>query len=358
VPLEVRVRWSDGSAAGGLRVAYAIEEGRPEWGRTSRRTEAATTDADGFLRVAGVPPGRVALSVPFDHGASTDAPIFVTVPGPRPIEVVVPRAGLSSVRVVDAAGEPVAGARVSVHSASGSATSLTTDARGLAYGRLPPRDEIVLLADAPAAGPGELRVAEGVPRQDLVLRLGDGVIEGRIERLDGRPVAGRVALERVLKWPQRTEVVAGWIGAVATDAEGRFRFERVSEGLHRVRVADEGLRLLDRAWDLRPGASGVVKRAIGLAEATALTPVARVEVEGEPGPADPSVRVEALPDGGGEAVRLFYESEARAHRAQPVTPGTWTVRATLRGYETAQARVRIAPEGPVERPHLVLRLAR
>ena len=71
------------------------------------------------------------------------------------------------------------------------------------------------------------------------------------------------------------------------------------------------------------------------------------------------MRVTAVPEAGGDEIWLRPDRLGRGFKAGNfVAPGHWTIRATAPGYEPAEARVRLSPEGPVERPRLVLRPTR
>ena len=194
---------------------------------------------------------------------------------------------------------------------------------------------------------------------EVVIRLGAGRVEGRLLRLDGKPVRARVALWKTVRRVSGGMAVTARQGAVETDGEGRFRFERVSEGLHGLELMSEGLHLFERDMDVQPDAGGVERRVLTTREEAALTLVAEVTVEG-PGPAaQDRLRVWAERKAGEGNVGLIWDHLGHVFRAMgPVAPGVWTIRATAQGYEAAETALTVRLDPPTERARLVLRPSR
>jgi hypothetical protein len=364
-PLEGRIRYPDGSPAAGLKVGYAAESGRPEWGWSHVAWDMSrftVTGRDGSFRTEPLPPARVGLRAPFDPN-SHEPTTTVEFPSAEPIEVVIqPPARSRTVVVLDSAGRRVPKATVMVHTREGnmrSGPATQTDAEGLVRVETPEGGAFTLVVDTPGAGLVVLPVEPGAVRDPIEVRLGAGRIEGRLVRLDGTPARVRLTLERSVGGASWSTLFRGWRGAVEADADGRFRIENVSGGTWRLHVLTEGMRIVENDRNVECDTAPFVRHVITLPEEAALTPVADVVEAGSDAPVPRTTRVVAEPDGGGESVQLVWRSDEKVWRAYGVAmPGAWTIRASAPGFEPAEARVRFRVEGPVERPRLVLRRER
>lgn len=359
--LEVRVRYPDGNPAVDVPWEAAVVTGRPGWGWTSYTRPGAegTTDSAGMFRVSSLPAGPVWLWFRGDEGepaaraevpSGSDPPLLDVRLERRPDPLLV--------RVRDADERPVRAAHVRAFGRSFSeAAEGDTGADGN------------VRLDPPGAGPWSVSVDPGegspvcldaVTREQaeggLTVRLGRGVIAGRLLRLDGTPAPSRIALTATLRLPQHAFAQRGTRGARLPDADGRFRFEGVSDGLYALESLDAGFRVLEGGYTRRADQTGLVVHLVAPGEVDALTLTASV-VDAEDGQALVGAAVWAEPLGGGEPLGLYPEGPSGPYRAhQLAAPGTWVVRAEAKGHERAEARVEVSPRAP--RPSIRLTLAR
>ncbi len=196
---------------------------------------------DGTFELAGLHAGRwrVAASAP-RHGRSRWH--GVDVPGGDGLLLTVPRAASIAGRVVDRAGNPVAGARVSVETIEReSVTSFRIESLADRTGEDGAFEQSVdpgahrLTASAHGLvtlEPVAVRVDAGEQRMDVLLVVvAAGAIDGHARRPDGGSAAGQsVQLSRIDgdAWDHAT---------VAPD--GSFRFEDVAPGRYEVELQPE-----------------------------------------------------------------------------------------------------------------------
>ena len=232
------VRTAEGSPAAGARIGLDWASDTEDASAGSKR---AVADGEGRFALADLPPGSTELWVD-DAQNRVHVRVTVGVPAdadPSPVTVVLPdRRGRTTVRVLDAAGLPVAGAKVTakagppvidtvargVTGADGSValTGLPTDVATVQV--LPPRSVL----HAQEVGPDRLSGGE------VVFRLEAGEVAGRAVRADGTPARVRLALDRDIGACREQ-------GAeVATEADGAFRFTRLPKDSFELRVVDEG----------------------------------------------------------------------------------------------------------------------
>ncbi|HVG92852.1 MAG TPA: carboxypeptidase-like regulatory domain-containing protein [Planctomycetota bacterium] len=358
--LEVHVRDARGSPVAGLRVSYGPEEGRVAWGWTTLRVaRTATTDANGVFAATELPPGRVALRIPFD----AEEPRYVEVPGSGPVEITMAASSVARrVRVRTVGGAPVVKATVRVWTPVDPGPSWRdrregrTDADGLTTVSMPDVGPVTLVVDAPGGAIVAAPLAEGLRPDPIDVGLGNWRLEGRVLSLDGTPL--RVHLAPVL-WLELAgggiEEVAGWRGAVETDVEGRFVFDRLAVDAVGVRVVGSGLSILEPE-PILPGTPPVTLHALTPAQVTALTASAEV-VDAVTGAAlRDSAKVTAVATVGDQKATLLWSQNTGEHRAYaPLPPGEWTIRAEAEGYEPAEVRVTLAGSGSSPRPRIVLR---
>lgn len=173
-------------------------------------------------------------------------------------------------RVVDASGRPVQGAEVAMTTLSNyvevrharlfsdqSRYIQRTDAEGRF--ELKPQMGGVWVVAVHAAGFGRVPASAGV-NGDLVLQPLGG-ISGRWLDEGGRPLAGRqVALSGAIPYPGNC-ALGQTAFTVATDADGRFRFEGVPPG-----------RWLVRGYPLAPGSQGAVSDYLPVVSCVELEP--------------------------------------------------------------------------------------
>lgn len=151
------------------------------------------------------------------------APAQVVLPEPEPVS--------AALRVLDAEGAPIAGARITLRDEGDVRESKLTDAEGVAIVVLPAAGVLRLEveADGFVAHAGELRPDAAV--DDLLVRLSralpEGEIKGKVRSLRG----GKSLRARVVVEPLGT--------TVDTDGEGNFELT-VPPGKYRLRISADG----------------------------------------------------------------------------------------------------------------------
>lgn len=244
--LEVTCRDESGRALEGVRVAASSESALR--GFIPRGQEAsASTGRDGTarlsprrevrVRVRAVAPGRAPVEVSVDPPPDAD--------GPVPVELVLPRAGSLAGRVLDARGEPVAGAGFALG-------PIDEEGGGDDRSRLRRLIEVPLTAadgsfeiGALAAGRWSLKagaaghlasepvivdVLPGERLSGLELRLGRGEpLRGRVLDPAGAPAAGATVKLRVPEGSRGRYAPPGVPEAV-TDPAGRFELAALVPG--------------------------------------------------------------------------------------------------------------------------------
>lgn len=195
----------------------------------------ASTDAAGAFRAEGVALGAQPVRVQAEGYAAFEG--LYPLGGADPITVqLAPEARVVG-RVLDAAGEPVAGARIATTGRAGAAGSTTHsdatgayDLRGLAGGA------IALQATHPERGRAalELVVREGTTsRWDATLESVPRIF-GRLLDVEGRPLAS---------WPVTAmddEVGRAGAHTITTDDEGRFSIGGLVDRVYTLWVNEPG----------------------------------------------------------------------------------------------------------------------
>lgn len=264
-------------------------------------------------------------------------------------------------RIVDGEGRPVAGARVrsSPHE-DGCVVSILIDActgeripdpvvAADADGRfsleIRERGDFDVRAEAPGYVSALHSRVEARPGQsagfDLVLRR-SVAMTGRVLARDGSPAAGaRVSL---FANPRSPEAV--------TDAQGRFRLEELAPGRQLFQAEHPKLGRALRRLEVAPDAGSLELRLDGVPE-----PRQAAKPEGPPGPGqslagrllgveDPAhlagAIVEARKGTGEEFSRTEVTREGR-YRLRDLSPGEWTVIASVQGGRSAATRVLLEP---------------
>jgi protocatechuate 3,4-dioxygenase beta subunit len=206
------------------------------WERVENAREpthaTARSDEEGRFALDGLGDGihRVYVSPP--RGFLAPDPIRVEEPGGE-VLVLLKRAVTCTLRVIDADGEPVAGAQVYASSRAGTRRSAITDANGTArLEGLNPETSHFLSVLPP---PDSVAVARQTLRDwmpaDTEVRLGR-TVRGVVLDLEGTPVPGA----RV--W---YPVSDGYWDAVSTSSDGRFLIRHVSGPTVRLRVTSPGV---------------------------------------------------------------------------------------------------------------------
>lgn len=218
-------------SAFGISVTRVIQ--RENWEQRESESTRAFRDEDGRFTIAGLAPGRYAIA-PVGKSKFAGDEMLVNLPeDAAPLRLVLPRLTSVRGRVVDPSGAGVAGAEVSVSiGTNGSRTwrydretqkARVTNAQGEFAFEYPSGAWTVTAESASWAASEGLEVAAppGGTVGPLALALrGGGTITGQALAADGQPAKQR----------QIDLHGGGESRETSTDAEGRFRFERVAPG--------------------------------------------------------------------------------------------------------------------------------
>jgi hypothetical protein len=190
---------------------------------------------------------------------------------------------------------------------------------------------------------------------------GDGVVEGRVERLDGRPAQVRLALSVLLRRDNVSTQLDGGQGAVEAEADGTFQFRGVHEGVTGVRAIGPG-------WTVFPStipgfssrARGVTVVVIDELEAARLrvdTDVLDARDE-QPLPIRSTVMAQREGETAQRPLHAVQGAVGRYRSEGPLEPGRWTLRAHANGYEDAEVEVMQPRAGGLAPVRILLRRVR
>ncbi len=337
------VRTARGGAAAGFEVQAERES--PDSPLFSVLDDLrATTDAEGRFAFDSVGAGTYLL---WARSRSLHAMAMVVVPedgDPLPVEMVLPdRSGRMTVRVVDPAGAPVAGASVEVKSGPPVVDTVArgrADAAGIARLSGLPTDAATVqvrpsasVTYAKEVGPAELAGGEAT------VTVAGGEIAGVALNGDGTPARVRFRLERLIGGClERGE-------PAETDADGRFRFQHLPAGSFELAVEGEE-NVLVATWPrVGPGVTDLRVWVVSVAE-SALWHVELALVDGRTGDPvrlDGHVGVELTPVPAGSGPRMTQVLTASSSEPShfltysAVPPGTYDVSFSALGWK----RVRV-----------------
>jgi hypothetical protein len=353
--------------AGDLRLAPAVAiEGRVIDGRgmplpgtrvsissftTERRREPVVSDADGRFRLGGLAPGeRFDLTVFHPGHLPHDAP-GVEAPSPEPLRITLRPARSLAGRVVDDAGKPIPGVRISLvetrelrmaggsQSGGSSRTAGETDAEGrFVATHLTPGT--VHLSFEASGFLGKVLRGLSIPEEEdpapveVVLETG-AVLSGRVVDSRGRPAAGLRVVVHPLE-PKERMLPSG--AEADTDADGGFRIAGLAPGQHRVEVQDwrtqQGRLLAEKTIAL--GSGGGNRLDLKLPDGYRLSGRV-VDEQGEP---VRGARLTLSADRGQAA--SADSAPDGSFRFTDVPEGTWRLTVSARGHAPAAEEVRLA----------------
>jgi uncharacterized GH25 family protein len=236
-----------------------------------RPSVAAYTDANGQFVVSGLAAGRYDFAIAAE-GYSTvylrGRQIWPSTSSALPKIVLPPGVAITG-HVVTAAGDPVAGARVSDVDLTRGIRSTTTDSAGaFELGELSEGQPVSVQVDAP--GFSTINRALRAPAEDVVFQMAPATsLRGRVVHADtGSPVT-EFSVERLARAPGQTTLRFGSSAAVQFRSDdGRFEMEKVPAGPATLRVKAAGFRPAEIASLALPTAEEIV---------VAMKPGARVE---------------------------------------------------------------------------------
>lgn len=337
--LSVRVRWSDGSPAAGIR---ALVRNYPDQDASHRE---ATTDAAGSFRVADLTPGVTSLWL--DRWGTRER--LTLAPGEdKQLDLQVPAGVNVRGRVVAPQGVPVPDAHVRL---AGAPLINVDVARCDGEGRFTLRDvEPGRSVGAWARGfaPSPLVEIDGKPGRDVAVELRfpgqGGTLQGRVlERATRQPIRGAAVLEvwRIgasTTGPGGQEVRAPPPRRALTDGEGRFHLEGLPAGNFSFTVA---------ARDHAPWA-GHVRISAGKTERFSVELARTVRVYGrittQSGEPLPDVRISAA----GASRRSAKSDRDGSYDLHGLRAGRLRLRARSRVHGDASYEIDAAPGEAVE----------
>jgi len=353
------VDWATSQAVAGAEVALALEDGA---------TTAITSDGEGRFRYLPDRAGRVVIASITRAGYLPFAPEWghspielMARPGVRVVDVVIyliPAVDYTGL-VVDAAGAPVAGARVRIIDLPAGEQELvsipdrfTSNRKGEFVFHAP--DFALLEARADGHGPGRARLdGKAILSHKLVIRLppaggaadqlGSAGITGQVVGGDGQPLPGALVRAEVTgRKGDDAELVAA--ARAVTGDDGRFALPGLDAGLYAV-TATDGVRAPAHAEvALAAGQTGSAR--LVMAAGAVLRGVV-VDTRGEPVPAFTVVvfRNEGLavvP----AAVRTVIDRDG-LFAVEGLAAGGYRVQATAHGHapsRTVDGRAEVPPE--------------
>lgn len=242
--LDVRLRRADGTAVGGQEVWLRLEHRALDGAFARLGAALAKTDANGEARIEGLLAGRYRAQVATREKLIDETLVLADGEAQRfePAIGVVHGDGTITVRVVDAARQPLAGwiVRLAPKSGRPGDERAVTDASGSAtFQRLPEaayraqvfaaENSFALLAEDVATGAAVTLTAPDAANRSGVLH---GRLVGKKELLEGV----RVHLHRAENGPMSRERVE----VVCDAASGAFRAEHLPPGRYHVAVSASG----------------------------------------------------------------------------------------------------------------------
>jgi protocatechuate 3,4-dioxygenase beta subunit len=307
-------------------------------GRALESTRAAPTDRAGKFTVDDLIPGRYRLEVSHPGLEPLRTDEVTLAPGARrEVGTLALRAGFPvEGRVLDDAGNPIEGARVSA-AASGAAEAAElyalTDGGGN-FALALPAGHYRVAAGAPGHGtaqaPVEVRPDASAPKLELRLARAEAFVEGLVSDVGGRPLARA----RIVAWAKDDGPASAGrpIGQTTADVGGHFRLTDLPAGELRIEVQHP---------DYPPTtltASTGRYASLTIPFPGAIAGEAHVRSTGVPVGRG---RVEAAgPDGARATADI---QRAGSFRLRRLVPGHWRLSVTAPGFRPAEKELEVPP---------------
>lgn len=265
--IEGLVFGPDRRAVAGARISAF--DGRPVPSPIDAGSRGATTDDDGRFRIGGLPDRPVQVAVEADGFA------HYSMKGVRPgtgelLEIELGRGATLAGRVVDAAGDAISGAFVTIHSrdpdvwrSSFQPPIAETDADG--------RFHFELLRSGPwsasafhreggssRAESGPIRLEDGVVREiELVLSTADAEVTGIVADHNGDPVANAEVTIIGSGAPAGASPRSGPSWQTGADQRGRFQYRGLPAGAATIIASHPEYRVIPREIRLESGSNKI-----------------------------------------------------------------------------------------------------
>ncbi|MEM7586653.1 MAG: carboxypeptidase-like regulatory domain-containing protein [Acidobacteriota bacterium] len=310
----------------------------------------ATTDAEGYFQLQDLPAGTFYLAAKSRGFPELLVPGIEIVETGEPLDlgtvVLVPGLLLSG-RVIDDAGEPVAGAQLSVRNADGEqivvqraespwfATVTSRQNGSFHLDGLPRERRLTVLVSADGFLPRTVPVTTENTDQQLTVELTVGAgVRGVVLEPGGEPAAGARVVARAPGPDRRLDATAK---SADSDAEGRFRIEGLRPSEYELTATTDRARSTPSRHQLDGG--GTLDVLIQLepratVEVTVTTPDgARLAL----------ARVQTLvPTPWGQRPTHDFTDQSGEAVLGPLDAGSHTVRAHHDQYESVEAQVEVA----------------
>jgi len=362
--IEGLVFGPDRRPVAGARVS-AFDD-RPVPGPVEAGSRDATTDDQGRFRIGGL--GELPVQVAVEADGFAPYSLKAVEPGGELLEIELGRGATLTGRVVDAVGDAVSGAFVTIYSfdpdvwrSSLSPAMAETDADGrfrldLLRSGTWSASAFAREGGASRAESGPIRLEEGVVREiELVLPTADAEVTGIVTNHDGEPVANAEitimgSRETAGASPQRS--APSW--QAEADQRGRFEHRRLPAGAATIiashpeyRVIQRGIRLESGSNEisltLQPGLeiTGTLRSEDGL-------PVAFAEIDAElqPAPGQDPFSDDLVWRRGGAHQSAHATSDRNGdYRLAGLDTGVYILRAWADGYGAGGPGHRVQVEG-------------
>lgn len=319
------------------------------------KVRTATTDARGRFLLDEMPPGRIRLDVAHPDRLPLRREPLEMKPGQRQDlgDLPLHTGALLSGRVLDEAGRPIEGARVEARpTAKGPPVRMASDRDGHFSLRVPGGD-YALVALAPSRVSESLFAVHAIPGEagkpiELRLPRADGIIEGTVRDLVGRPIP-RVNVsvlavppgkppEVGTPWRPRAAVELGakspmlTLGSAASDRTGKFRLSGLPRGTVILEARHPEWPALALAAEVGAKASLQLSRPGGIdgevREKGSNAFVARYQID-------------VIGPEGRRPERV--EKQGAGFSMLGLQPGKWMLKVTSPGFEPAEQVVEVPP---------------